>query len=126
MPIIASKRVEYIDICQGVRARMLFDYEHGDSQGISLAQGELAPGAQVFPHYHVVEEIAYIMEGKGVIAIDGVEKPVQGGDAILIPARSVHSFRNSSAKNVAKLISSFGSNIVKRFVVGMDSTPGLY
>ena len=45
MPIIASKRVEYVDVSQGVRGKALFDFEHGNAQGIALAQGELRPGA---------------------------------------------------------------------------------
>lgn len=126
MPIIASKRVKSVDVSQGVCAKMLFDFEHGNAQGIALAQGELRPGAQVFPHYHEVEEVAYITEGKGVIAVDGVETGAQAGGAILIPALPVHTVRNILTEGDLRVVSAFGPNNVKRFPVGSDTPAASY
>ena len=66
------------------------------------------------------------MEGKGVIAVDGVEPAVQAGDAILNPALSVHTVRNTSTEGDLRMVSAFGSNNVKRFPVGSDTPADSY
>jgi mannose-6-phosphate isomerase-like protein (cupin superfamily) len=121
MPIVTSKNAEYADIPQGVRLRMIFDFAHGDAQGIALAQAEVAPGGHIFPHYHEVEEAAFISEGTAVITIDGVETAVQAGDAILVPARAIHTLKNPSPDRVTRIISAFGSSEVKRFPAGSET-----
>ncbi len=45
-------------------------------------------------HYHEKsEEIYFILKGKGIINIDGIEKEVEKGDVILIPPKSTHKIR---------------------------------
>lgn len=118
MPIVSSDRVQAVDVPQGMRLKMLFDQAHGGAQGIALAQAELAPGGQVFPHYHEVEEVAFVLEGSALMTIDGVETAVEPGDAVLVPARAIHILKNPSADRLARIISAFGSNEVKRFPAG--------
>ena len=126
MPVVTSKDVESMDVPQGVRIKMLFDHAHGDAKGLALAQVELTPGGQVFPHYHEVEEAAFVLEGSAVMTIDGVETNVQAGDAILVPARTVHTLKNLSADRVVRIISAFGSNEVKRYPVGSQEPAPSY
>ena len=59
----------------------------------SLAEEILPPGASGVPHHHeVIEEIYYVIEGKGVMKIDDEEREVGEGDAIYIP-RSMRATR---------------------------------
>ena len=65
------------------------EYLHTPSQ--SLAEATLAPGQSTARHYHALaEEIYLILEGAGVIEVDGETRAVAPGDAILIPPRAWH------------------------------------
>jgi mannose-6-phosphate isomerase-like protein (cupin superfamily) len=60
----------------------------------SLAEATLAPGQATERHYHRdSEEIYFLLEGGGVIAIDGDSREVGVGDAILIPPGAWHTLR---------------------------------
>ena len=52
----------------------------------SLAEATLVPGQATDRHYHrQAEEIYYITEGEGLMEVDGAERRVGVGDAVLIP-----------------------------------------
>ena len=60
----------------------------------SLAEATLAPGAETRRHYHArSEEIYVLLEGSGRMEVDGDEREIGPGDAILIPAGAWHSIR---------------------------------
>ncbi|MDB4668286.1 cupin domain-containing protein, partial [Akkermansiaceae bacterium] len=51
-------------------------------------------GGETERHYHKVsEELYYLLEGKGLMEIDGEERKVGPGDAILIPAGTWHQIK---------------------------------
>lgn len=59
------------------------EYLHTTRQ--SLAEASLAPGQATRRHYHArSEEIYLIVEGAGVMEVDGDGRAVSAGDAILI------------------------------------------
>ena len=69
------------------------ELHHTDSQ--SLAEATLAPGQSTQRHHHrVSEEIYLIMQGSGVMELDGDTRRVGAGDAILIPPRAWHRLEN--------------------------------
>ena len=60
----------------------------------SLAEATLAPGQATDRHYHrQAEEIYYITHGGGLMEIDGDEREVVVGDAVLIPPGAWHTLR---------------------------------
>lgn len=60
----------------------------------SLAEATLRPGQSTDRHYHrVAEEIYYIVEGTAAMDVDGSERRVGPGDAILIPPGAWHTIR---------------------------------
>jgi len=66
---------------------------------------ELAPGAAAGKHYHPGNEVNYILEGSGVLEIEG--KPpitLQVGTTSYIPAGDVHNLRSTSATDPLKLL----------------------
>jgi len=66
------------------------EYLHTPVQ--SLAEGSLAPGQATERHYHrLSEEIYLLIEGGGRLEVDGEERDVQAGDAILIPPGAWHT-----------------------------------
>ncbi len=66
------------------------EYLHTPAQ--SLAEATLEPGQSTERHYHrLSEEIYLIVDGGGRLEVDGVERDVRAGDAILIPPGSRHT-----------------------------------
>ena len=65
------------------------EYLHTSVQ--SLAEAALGPGQATERHYHrLAEEIYLISEGGGRLEVDGEEREVTAGDAILIPPGAWH------------------------------------
>jgi mannose-6-phosphate isomerase-like protein (cupin superfamily) len=60
----------------------------------SLAEAKLTPGQATERHYHRdSEEIYFLLEGGGVMEIDGESREVEAGDAVLIPPGARHTLR---------------------------------
>jgi mannose-6-phosphate isomerase-like protein (cupin superfamily) len=60
----------------------------------SLAEATLPAGGATQRHFHrLSEEFYYLLEGCGVMEIDGEQRGVGPGDAILIPAGAWHQIQ---------------------------------
>lgn len=78
----------------GSTIRSLLDLSNAPVRNQSLAEATLPQGNQTERHYHrLSEEFYYLLEGRGMMEIDGVDKVVEPGDAILIPAGAWHQIR---------------------------------
>jgi mannose-6-phosphate isomerase-like protein (cupin superfamily) len=56
------------------------------------------PGETAHPeprHVHDVDEVFIIVQGRGVIPIDGVEYPIKTGDVVVVEAGEDHHTRSS-------------------------------
>lgn len=81
----------------GSTIRSLLDLSNAPVVQQSLAEASLPVGGATDRHYHrASEELYYLLEGSGIMEIDGVEKEVVPGDAILIPAGAWHQIRATS------------------------------
>jgi mannose-6-phosphate isomerase-like protein (cupin superfamily) len=68
------------------------ELHHTEDQ--SLAEATLEPGQATERHYHArTEEIYFLLEGEGDMEVDGEERRVAPGDAVLIPAGAWHQIR---------------------------------
>ncbi len=56
--------------------------------------GIIAPGRAV-EHSHVYDEVIYVLEGEGMLHIDGSHEPVSQGTCIHLPPLLEHSLENS-------------------------------
>jgi mannose-6-phosphate isomerase-like protein (cupin superfamily) len=75
----------------GSTIRVLLDARVGGAFKQSLAEATLAPATGTRRHYHArTEEIYVILAGAGRIEVDGDEREVGPGDAILIPPGAWH------------------------------------
>jgi mannose-6-phosphate isomerase-like protein (cupin superfamily) len=82
----------------GSTIRSLLDLSNAPVARQSLAEATLDAGGSTVRHHHrVSEEIYYIVEGSGVMEIDGEEREVGVGDAILIPPGAWHRIEASPA-----------------------------
>ena len=71
---------------------LIRELQHTRAQ--SLAEAKLEPGQVTERHYHrASEEIYFLLDGAGVLELDGQLRDVQQGDAVLIPAGTWHQIR---------------------------------
>lgn len=78
----------------GSTIRSLLDLSNAPVKQQSLAEATLPAGAATDRHYHKLsEEFYYLLAGRGLMEIDGGEREVGPGDAILIPAGAWHQIR---------------------------------
>jgi quercetin dioxygenase-like cupin family protein len=65
---------------------------------------DFAPGVEFGKHSHPGEEIAYVLEGSLEYQLEG-KPPVtlKAGEALFIPAGTIHSARNVGSGNAAEL-----------------------
>ena len=64
-------------------------YAHGTSMTFGLV--EIKAGSNLPSHYHVQEQITYILEGNLDMTIDGKPCPLIAGMYYVIPSNVVHS-----------------------------------
>ncbi|HEY8459407.1 MAG TPA: cupin domain-containing protein [Blastocatellia bacterium] len=105
MIIVSRRDAKAIRTPHGSEIRPLIDRTTSPINQCSLAEEILPPGATVMPHHHeVIEEIYYIIEGEGVMKMDGEEREVREGDAIYIPRFARHALTNTGAEPMKILL----------------------
>ena len=78
----------------GSTIRSLLDLSNAPVQKQSMAEATLPAGGETERHYHKLsEELYYLLEGKGLMEIEGEEREVGPGDAILIPSGAWHQIK---------------------------------
>ncbi len=69
----------------------ILDLSNASVSNQSLAEAVVPEGGVTERHYHQLsEEFYYLLEGQAVMEIEGEEREVGPGDAIVIPAGSWH------------------------------------
>lgn len=82
----------------GSTIRSILDRTNAPVRNQSLAEALVPAGTATQRHYHKLsEEFYFILEGTGRMEIDGEERHVGPGDAILIPAGARHTITAENA-----------------------------
>src|SRR5260221_8481527 len=55
----------------------------------------LVPPGRAPDHFHTYDEVIYILEGEGLLEIDGEQAPLRAGSSVHLPARLVHCLANT-------------------------------
>ncbi len=80
----------------GSTIRSLLDLAVAPVAHHSLAEATLPPGGRTDRHHHrLAEEMYYLLEGEALMEIDGEERVVVPGDAVLIPPGARHQITNT-------------------------------
>jgi mannose-6-phosphate isomerase-like protein (cupin superfamily) len=75
----------------------LFSSDITPTDSMCAGIAELVPGGgSRLPHRHAEPEIYLILEGTGILTIDGQESIVTKGSAIFIPGNAWHALRNET------------------------------
>lgn len=75
--------------------------QHATGENAFIGKLSMEPGAAVPSHRDSTEEYIYILEGSGMMTIDGKEYAVGPNTAIYMPANAEVSFQNGEEKTVA-------------------------
>ena len=97
MEIRAYSKAEPFTTTDGSTIRSLLDLSVAPVANHSLAEASLPPGGQTDRHHHKVsEEMYYLVEGE--------ERAVTVGDAILIPVGSWHQITNTGSGDMRMIV----------------------
>ncbi|MDY6916452.1 MAG: cupin domain-containing protein [Chloroflexota bacterium] len=88
----------------GSEIREILAPRNSSIENQSLAEARVAPGQITDEHYHVrAEEVYYVLEGRGIMSIDGEEREVGPGDGIAILPGMRHRARNTGDSDLVIL-----------------------
>jgi putative monooxygenase len=103
-PIIALEDVPKDTRRGGAVQVLLSPRTVGSSSGF-MGAVTLAPGDRVAEHYHPYsEEFIYVVGGRVVLTLDGVEHALGAGQALLIPKDVRHRLRNDGGEEAFLVI----------------------
>ncbi|MFC4248598.1 cupin domain-containing protein [Natribaculum luteum] len=97
-----SDEIEYesVDAADGLTKGVLIADEHG-APNFAIRRFTLEAGAEVPKHTNEVEHEQYVLAGKYVVGLEDEEYEVSAGDSLLIPAGTVHWYRNEGDEDGA-------------------------
>jgi mannose-6-phosphate isomerase-like protein (cupin superfamily) len=105
MKIVNRKQTAVINTLHGSEIRPLIDRTTSAITQCSLAEEILPPGCAVTPHHHqAIEEIYYIVEGRGLMTVGDEQTEVSAGDAVYIPLNQRHTLENSGTEPLKLLL----------------------
>jgi mannose-6-phosphate isomerase-like protein (cupin superfamily) len=91
--IVGADEVEEGDATAGRHFRLLSTPERGC---VSVTQFVgFIPVGRAPDHYHTYDEVVFVLQGEGVLHIDGETAPLGPGTAVHLPARLVHCLENT-------------------------------
>jgi mannose-6-phosphate isomerase-like protein (cupin superfamily) len=65
------------------------------TSALTAGVSELGPGGWLGHHRHEPAEVYYILEGVGVVSIDGQEHAVEAGTVVFVPSDAEHGISNT-------------------------------
>jgi quercetin dioxygenase-like cupin family protein len=74
--------------------RTLFSGDTTPTDALTAGIAEVEPGGWLGLHRHAPAEIYYVLEGGGIVTLEGKEHAVSAGSAVFIPGDAEHSVRN--------------------------------
>ena len=86
-------------------AREIASPRNSRAEKLSIADIIIPAGVKVKPHYHKeIEEIYFVSGGSGIMWLDGKEKKVVKGDAIVIKPGERHSIHNNTEEELRLIV----------------------
>ena len=97
-----AEDIEYepVDAADGLEKGVLVDEDRG-APNFAIRRFTLEPGGRVPKHTNEVEHEQYVLSGEYVVGIEDEEHVVSAGDSLLIPAGTVHWYRNEGSEEGA-------------------------
>ena len=74
--------------------RTLFSGDATPTNALTAGLAEVEPNGWLGLHRHTPAEVYYVIEGTGVVTIEGMDHNVSAGTALFIPGDAEHGVRN--------------------------------
>lgn len=104
MEIVSRSRVKPFITKDTAEIREILAPGNSSIKNQSFAEAKVAPGKATEEHYHVrMEEIYYVLRGKGKMIMDGEVRDVKTGDGIAILPGSRHRIKNVGTSDLVFL-----------------------
>ncbi len=79
----------------------LFSSDRTPTDSMTAGIAQIVPGGGSLQlHRHAQAEIYFVIEGTGILTVDGRETTVTGGTAVFIPGDAEHGLRNESGMDL--------------------------
>ena len=75
---------------RGTVNRRLVGEENVGAKYMEVVLGMVKEEGLAEPHFHDVEQVMYLLEGKAFVEVDGVEDEMNAGDTVFLHPGSVH------------------------------------
>jgi len=86
----------------GREYRILADPSTGFRSGTHFV-GDVPAGEPAPLHYHRYNEVIYVVQGNGILHIDGERNPIYPGACIHLPARTLHQVENTGDEPIREV-----------------------
>jgi mannose-6-phosphate isomerase-like protein (cupin superfamily) len=103
--------------------RIVFDPDNGCDSATQFV-GYIPVGAAP-AHYHLYDEVIYVLEGDGVMHMNASQTPLRAGSCIHLPARKLHTLANSGP-GVMRVLGVFRPAGSPAAAFYPDGTPATY
>jgi mannose-6-phosphate isomerase-like protein (cupin superfamily) len=103
--------------------RIVFDPDNGCPSATQFV-GYIPVGAAP-AHYHLYDEVIYVLEGNGVMHMNASQTPVRPGSCIHLPVRKLHTLANSGP-GVMRVLGVFRPAGSPAAAFYPDGTPATY
>jgi mannose-6-phosphate isomerase-like protein (cupin superfamily) len=96
---------EYPGHFGGALSKELVGPARSGSRRVDFRISHYAPAAYVGEHVHrVQEQVYYVLEGEGMLALDGAERLMRPHDYVYVPPGVHHSFTNTGLVGLVFLV----------------------
>ena len=105
MLIVNRDDVQIVRTPHNSEIRPLIDRTTSSITQCSLAEEMLPPGCAVTPHHHrEIEEIYYVVSGRGLMTVGDETREVGAGDAVYVPRGQRHTLENTGDQPIKLLV----------------------
>jgi len=81
----------------GITSYLLVSKRTGEAEQLAVTLVEMKPGGVQRMHSHEPEQIYHIVEGSGLMTVDGEQRQVYAGDTIFFSSFAEHGLENTGA-----------------------------
>lgn len=120
--VIHIDQVAEVDRGGGIRTRPLIGHGVGAGANMYSAMTRFPPGQGAPMHFHQCDEHITVMEGQGIVEIDGVTTEIKIHDTMYIEAGSAHRFHNNTVDETLCILWIHNSNKATRTLVDTGET----
>eukprot|EP00906_Rhabdomonas_costata_P026294 RCo037455 len=86
-------------------AREIASPRNSSVKALSIAEIRIPPRVTIRRHYHaVLEEVYYVVSGRGMVTIGEESRAVEAGDAVVIPPGQWHTVCNEEEAGDLRMI----------------------